>query len=202
MPTPSTVEFLIWLLIAASVIAIIAIRLRIPYTVALVMGGLVLGALPFPIVQSIYQSSQRPNWLSPDIILIFFLPALLFEGSLKINLGQLLKDLFPIAALATAGVIVAACVTGYIVAWLIGMPILIALLFGAIISATDPIAVLSIAKQMTVSKRLTLLLEGESLFNDGTAVVLFQILFAAAVAGHFSIASGVLSFIETPSAKG
>ncbi|HEV2304923.1 MAG TPA: cation:proton antiporter [Candidatus Acidoferrales bacterium] len=131
-----------------------------------------------------------------------FLPALLFEGSLKINLGQLLKDLFPIAALATAGVIVAACVTGYIVAWLIGMPILIALLFGAIISATDPIAVLSIAKQMTVSKRLTLLLEGESLFNDGTAVVLFQILFAAAVAGHFSIASGVLSFIETPSAKG
>jgi Na+:H+ antiporter len=197
VPTPATVEFLIWLLIAASVIAVIAIRLRIPYTVALVMGGLVLGALPFPIVQSIYQSSQRPNWLSPDIILIFFLPTLLFEGSLKINLGQLLKDLFPIAALATAGVIVAACVTGYIVAWLIGMPLLVALLFGAIISATDPIAVLSIAKQMTVSKRLTLLLEGESLFNDGTAVVLFQILFAAAVAGHFSIASGVLSFTES-----
>ena len=79
MPASSTIEFLIWLLIAASVIAVIAIRLRIPYTVALVIGGLVLGALPFPMVESAYQSAQRSNWLSPNVILIFFLPALLFE---------------------------------------------------------------------------------------------------------------------------
>lgn len=77
-----------WLLIAASLIAVIAIRFRLPYTVALVLGGLALGTLRFPIVETIYQA-QRPDWLTPEVILIFFLPALLFEGSLKINLRQL-----------------------------------------------------------------------------------------------------------------
>lgn len=195
MPASSTIEFLIWLLIAASVIAVIAIRLRIPYTVALVIGGLVLGALPFPMVESAYQSAQRSNWLSPNVILIFFLPALLFEGSLKINLSQLLRNLLPISTLATVGVIVATGLTGYLVHWGIGLPLLVALLFGAIISATDPIAVLSIAREMTVPRRLALLLEGESLFNDGTAVVLFQILLVAVVAGHLRVAPGIADFI-------
>lgn len=194
MPATTTVEFLIWLLIAASIIAVIAMRLRIPYTVALVIGGLVLGALPFPMVASAYQSAQRPNWLTPEVILIFFLPALLFEGSLKINFGQLLRNLVPIGALATAGVVAATWLTGYIVYRWIGLPLLTALLFGAIISATDPIAVLSIAKEMTVPRRLILLLEGESLFNDGTAVVLFQILLAAVAAGHLRVAYGIANF--------
>ncbi len=195
MPASATVEFLIWLLIAASVIAVFAIRLRIPYTVALVMGGLVLGALPFPTIAAVYQSAQRPNWLTPDVILIFFLPALLFEGSLKINLGHLFRNLVQIGALATLGVIVATCLTGFLVHQWIGLPLLVALLFGSIISATDPIAVLSIAKEMTVSRRLILLLEGESLFNDGTAVALFQILLAAVVANHLRVASGVADFV-------
>ena len=194
MTASSTVEFLIWLLIAASVIAVIAIRSRIPYAVALVLGGLALGSLRLPIVQSIYQA-HRPDWLTPDIILILFLPALLFEGSVKINLRQLRENLVPIVVLATLGVFAAMLVTGYLVFWLVGLPLLVALLFGAIISATDPIAVISIAKDMAVPKRLTLLLEGESLFNDGTAVVLFQILLAGAVTGTFSLASGAAHFV-------
>ena len=80
-----------WLLIAASVIAVIAIRSRIPYTVALVLGGLALGSLRLPILESIYQA-HRPDWLMPEVILIFFLPTLLFEGSLKINLRQLIDN--------------------------------------------------------------------------------------------------------------
>src|SRR6185437_11962172 len=195
MPASSTIEFLLWLLIAASAIAVIAIRLRIPYTVALVIGGLVLGALPFSAVEFAYQSAQRSSWLSPDVILIFFLPALLFEGSLKINLSQLRRNLLPIGALATLGVIAATWLTGYLVYLGIGLPLLIAFLFGAIISATDPIAVLSIAKEMTVPRRLALLLEGESLFNDGTAVVLFQILLAAVLAGRLHVVSGISDFI-------
>lgn len=194
MTASSTVEFLIWLLIAASVIAVIAIRSRIPYAVALVLGGLALGSLRLPILQSIYQV-HRPDWLTPDVILIFFLPALLFEGSLKINLRQLRENLVPLVVLATLGVLAAMLVTGYLVFWLVGLPLLVALLFGAIISATDPIAVISIAKDMAVPKRLTLLLEGESLFNDGTAVVLFQILLAGAVTGTFSLASGAIHFV-------
>src|SRR5206468_12783703 len=66
-------------------------------------------------------------------------------------------------------------VTGYLVHWLIGLPVLIALLFGCIISATDPISVLAIFKDLRVDKRLSLIMEGESLLNDGTAVVLFGI---------------------------
>jgi CPA1 family monovalent cation:H+ antiporter len=194
MTASSTVEFLIWLLIAASVIAVIAIRSRIPYAVALVLGGLALGSLRLPILQTIYQV-HRPDWLTPDVILILFLPALLFEGSLKINLRQLRENLVPIVVLATLGVFAAMLVTGYLVFWLVGLPLLVALLFGAIISATDPVAVISIAKDMAVPKRLTLLLEGESLFNDGTAVVLFQILLAGAVTGTFSLASGAAHFV-------
>jgi Na+:H+ antiporter len=196
MTASSTIEFLMWLLIAASVIAVIAIRSRIPYAVALVLGGLALGSLRLPVVETIYQA-HRPDWLSPEVILIFFLPALLFEGSLKINLRTLIGNLFPILVLATLGVIVATLVAGYFVYWLVGLPFLVALLFGAIISATDPIAVLSITKEMDVSKRLSLLLEGESLFNDGTAVVLFQILLAGVVAGNFSLASGVGRFLQS-----
>lgn len=185
-----------WLLIAASVIALLAIRSRVPYMVALVLGGLALGSLRLPIVQTIYQV-HRPDWLTPEVILIFFLPLLLFEGSLKINLRQLIENLTPILILATVGVVVATMVAGYLVHWLVGLPLLLALLFGAIISATDPIAVLSIAKEMAVTKRLSLILEGESLFNDGTAVVLFQILLAGIVTGNLSLATGVGRFLES-----
>lgn len=185
-----------WLLIAASLIAVIAIRFRLPYTVALVLGGLALGSLRFPIVETIYQA-HRPDWLTPEVILIFFLPALLFEGSLKINLRQLTENLIPILILATAGVVIATLVAGYLVYWLVGLPLVMALIFGALISATDPIAVLSIAKEMPVSKHLTLILEGESLFNDGTAVVLFQILLAGAITGNLSLASGVARFLQS-----
>jgi monovalent cation:H+ antiporter, CPA1 family len=196
MTATSTVEFLMWLLIAASVIAVIAIRSRIPYTVALVLGGLALGSLRLPILESIYQA-HRPDWLTPDVILIFFLPVLLFEGSLKINLRQLIENLVPILILATFGVVVATIVAGYLVFWLVGLPLVVALLFGAIISATDPIAVLSITKEMGVSRRLSLLLEGESLFNDGTAVVLFQIFLAALITTNFSLATGVGRFLQS-----
>ncbi len=194
MTPSSAVEFLIWLLIAASVIAVIAIHLRIPYTVALVLGGLALGSLRLPILHSIYQSG-RPDWLTPDVILILFLPVLLFQGSLNISLRKLVENLAPILILATCGVVVATLVTGYLVFWFVGLPLMMAFLFGAIISATDPIAVLSIAKEMAVSKRLAMLLEGESLFNDGTAVVLFQILLAGVITGNFSVAAGVGHFI-------
>ncbi|MGB8493238.1 MAG: Na+/H+ antiporter [Candidatus Acidiferrum sp.] len=196
MTASSTVEFLMWLLIAASVIAVVAIRSRIPYTVALVLGGLALGSLRLPILESIYQA-HRPDWLTPEVILIFFLPTLLFEGSLKINLRQLIDNLFPILVLATLGVVIATLIAGFLVYWLVELPLLMALLFGAIISATDPIAVLSITKEMGVSKRLSLLLEGESLFNDGTAVVLFQILLAGVITGNFSLATGVGRFLQS-----
>ncbi|HTQ62545.1 MAG TPA: Na+/H+ antiporter [Candidatus Solibacter sp.] len=196
MTPTSAIEFLIWLLIAASLIAVLASRLRIPYTVALVLGGLALGSLHFPIVEKLYQSN-RPDWLNPEVVLILFLPPLLFEGSLKINLRQLLRDKIPILLLANLGVLAATLITGYVLHWEIGLPIATALLFGAIISATDPISVLAMFKDLAIAKRLSVIVEGESLFNDGTAVVLFQILLAGILTSNLSVANGIGQFVQS-----
>jgi len=193
--TPSAaVEFLVWLLIAAAIIAMVAKRLRIPYTVSLVLGGLLLGLIHLPLLSPL-QPGHRPDWLTPDVILILFLPALVFEGSVKLDGQELLRNSFPLFLLANAGVLIAAFATGYVVHWLIGLPALIALLFGSIISATDPISVLAIFRDLRVDRRLSTLLESESLLNDGTAVVLFDILLGAAVASKLSVLKGVGLYI-------
>lgn len=194
MTAISTIEFLIWMMIAASLIAVLASRLRIPYTVALVLGGLAIGAVKIRAIEGLFQS-QRPDWLTPDVILIIILPALLFEGSLRINLQELVKNAVHILILANAGVLVATALTGFLLYWAGGIPLKMALLFGAIISATDPIAVLGVFKEMAVPKRLALLLEGESLFNDGTAVVLFQIILASIATGSIGWMAGIGHFL-------
>jgi len=190
MTPTSGIEFLVWLLIVAAIIAMLAKRLRIPYTVSLVLGGLLLGIIQLPILSPL-QPGHRPDWLTPDVILILFLPALVFEGSVKLDVRELLRNSVPLLLLANAGVLLAALVTGYLVHWLIGLPVLIALLFGCIISATDPISVLAIFKDLRVDKRLSLIMEGESLLNDGTAVVLFGILFGAIVAEKLTVPKGI-----------
>ena len=190
----SAVEFLIWLLIAASAIAMLAKRLRAPYTVALVAGGLMLSALRLPRLSPL-DPGQRPDWLTPDVILIVFLPALVFEGSVKLNVRDLLRNSAPLLLLANLGVLLAALVTGYLVHWTTGLPVEIALLFGAIISATDPISVLAIFKDLRMDKRLSLIVEGESLLNDGTAAALFQIVLAGIISGHLSVSKGVGQFL-------
>ena len=134
--TPNhVVEYLIWILIAASIIAVMAARLRIPYTVALVLGGLALGSVHLPILNEL--ASQRPDWLTPNVALILFLPPLLFEGSLKLQARHLRENITPILLLANAGVLVATFVTGLAVHWAGGLPILAALIFGAIVAAAD-----------------------------------------------------------------
>jgi len=194
MSTAAIIEFLLWLLIAASVIAVITSRFKIPYTVALVLGGFAIDIFHLPIISALGQA-EGAHILTPEIILILFLPALLFESGININFQHLRENLFPIVLLAIAGVIAATVITAYAVHWVIGLPLISALLFGSLISATDPISVLALFKDLGVSKRLAVLIEGESLFNDGTSVVLFQIILAAAVSGDFSILSGVQRFL-------
>jgi CPA1 family monovalent cation:H+ antiporter len=192
MTPGSGIEFLIWMLLAASVIALAAARLRIPYTVALVLGGLALGSFHVPILYDLFGHS--PDWLTPKVSLVIFLPALLFEGSLKIQFRQLRESLAPICLLATVGVLAATLIAGFALHWELGIPILVALVFGAIVAATDPISVLSIFRDMAVNKRLTITVEGESLFNDGTSVVLYGILIGAVTNAQLSVLTGIRNF--------
>src|SRR6516162_11281079 len=108
MTPTSGVEFLVWLLIVAAIIAMFAKRLRIPYTVSLVVGGVLLGALHIPLPSPL-QPGHRPDWLTPDVILILFLPALIFEGSVKLDVRELLRNSVPLLLLANAGVLINSC---------------------------------------------------------------------------------------------
>jgi monovalent cation:H+ antiporter, CPA1 family len=193
MSVYSAIQFLMWLLIAASVIAVVAARIRVPYTVALVLGGLALGSFHLPFVDVLL--NNRTNWVTPDITLGIFLPPLLFEGSLKLNLRELRENALPISLLATVGVLLATLVAGFAAHWALGLPLLVALAFGAITAATDPISVLSIFKEMTVPKKLSVIVEGESLFNDGVAAVLYGILVAGITSGNLGIGEGVRHFV-------
>ena len=189
------IEFLVWMMIVASVVGVIAARWRIPYTVALVLGGLALGSVSIhlPIVETLV--TQKPNWLTPSVTLVVFLPALLFEGSLKLQIRHLRENATQIFLLATVGVLVATLVTGFAAHWALGLPVLVALVFGAITAATDPISVLAIFKKMAAPQRLSITVEGESLFNDGTAAVLFGILVAGVASGNLGIWTGIQNFV-------
>ncbi len=193
MTPASIIEFLLWLLIAASLIALVTTRLKIPYTVALVAGGFAIDLFHLPITK-VFGETGQAHFLTPEIILILFLPALLFESGININIRQLRENLIPILLLAVIGVLIAAMITGYALHWVIGVPVLSALLFGALISATDPISVIALFKNLGVSKRLAVIIESESLFNDGTSIVIFQIILAGIAGGEINLVSGIRSF--------
>ncbi|MEO8130584.1 MAG: Na+/H+ antiporter, partial [Bryobacteraceae bacterium] len=193
MSTASIVEFLLWLLIAASLIALGAKYLKMPYTVALVAGGFAIDLFRLPI-SAVLGDARGTQLLTPEIILILFLPALLFESGININVRHLRENLAPILLLAVLGILIATSITGFALHWVIGLALLPALLFGALISATDPISVVALFKDLGVSKRLSVIIESESLFNDGTSVVIFQIILGVILSGNIDLINGVRSF--------
>jgi len=164
----------------ATAVAIATRRLRVPYTVALVLAGLVLGELPI---------EPRPS-LTRDLLFAIMLPGLLFEAAAHLREEWLTDTRASIAALAVPGVVASLGLT----AWMLLRParsftptftMLDALVFAAATVATDPIAVVATFRTLKVPPRLAVLVEGESLFNDGTGVVVFNLVVAAAM-GHVS----------------
>ncbi|HEX6796265.1 MAG TPA: cation:proton antiporter [Ktedonobacterales bacterium] len=182
----TTVETFLVLLLIVFVVAALVQRIRLPYTIALVAVGF-LGLRP----------SYLPAYLTPDLILLVFLPVLLFEGAYNVPAARLWQNVVPITLLAVPGVLIGTAVTGAIVHATLGLPWGVALLFGALISSTDPIAVVSLFRQLGAPRRLALLVEGESLFNDGAAITLFQIILVVVMTGALGIAGGVARFVIT-----
>jgi CPA1 family monovalent cation:H+ antiporter len=183
---------LVLLFVVATAVAIAVQRLAVPYTVALVLTGIVLGLL---------HAFEAPH-LTKALLFSVFLPGLLFEAAFYIEFKQFWRNRLTIHSLALPGVVAAIALTAAILTP-VANTLLVqgftwkhALVFGAIISATDPIAVVAIFKSLGVPKRLSVLLEGESLLNDGTAIVFFT-LSVALVTGTVVTAGGlILDFIK------
>lgn len=180
------IDILVILLMVMSAVAATVKWIKVPYSIALVIIGLMCGVLHlFP-----------PVDMTPNLILLVFLPALLFEASWNIDLRQLKENWLPIGLFATVGVIISTAAVALIAHFCGGVDLKIAFLFGAMISATDPISVLALFRKMGLNKRLTMILEGESLFNDGTAVVLFKLILAIVMANTaFSVTATAGSFL-------
>jgi Na+:H+ antiporter len=158
-----TVLHTISLLGVAILVAIVARRLLLPYTVGLVVTGVGLAVLRL----------QTGALLTHDFIFDVALPPLLFEAAINIHWRPLCRDMLPVLTLSTLGVIVSAVCVAAGMVLLLSWPLMSALVFGVLIAATDPIAVIALFKDIGVTGRLRLLVESESLFNDGVAAVLF-----------------------------
>lgn len=175
------------LLLIAAFISMAARRLKLPYTVGLTVGGLALAMLPHP--------PEIP--LTKNLIFNALLPPLVFEASVQIDFRKLRRDLGLITFLATAGVLAGAAIVATGCRILLGWDWGPSVVFAVLISATDPVAVIATFKGLKMHGRLPLLVESESLFNDGTAAVLFAIALSFAAGAPVSIASVVQGFAVT-----
>ena len=183
------VRFLILLLIVTLIVALLARRLRVPYTLLLVIVGLVVGLLPF----------LPHEHLDPNLILYVFIPALLFEGAWNAEIDRLKADWLPIVLLAIPGLVLSLLIVAAALYWGIGLSWLLALLVAAIVSPTDPVAVIALFQQLGVPDRLKNLVEGESIFNDGTGSAAYELVLAVLLPTlGLAEASGNPTFVNTP----
>lgn len=173
------------LLLVAIAVAIAARRLRLPYTVGLVLTGIIL-ALTHVAVQL--------N-LTHDFIFDVILPPLLFEAALNLQWTELRRDMVPVLTLSTLGVIVSALFVAWGTTQWLGWAWQSSLVFGVLIAATDPVAVIALFKDIGVRGRLRLLVEAESLFNDGAAAVLLALVLSV-VAGGADSAPGAWPIVR------
>lgn len=190
------VSGIVVLLLVAALTTILSKRLsKLPLTIALVLIGIVLAQLAdiVPVLSVIADFE-----LSPDLVLFVFIPTLIFESAFNLDARQVGRNILPILTLAVPGLILSTAIIGVFM-WLVTpFDLIVSLLLGAILSATDPVAVISIFKQLGVPERLTVLVEGESLFNDATSLVMATLILGIMITGGFSgavVLSGVGEFL-------
>ena len=184
------------LLLVAAFALVVSKRTGLPFTVLLVVTGIALnaseGVLPVALQQ--YLAFE----ISPSVILFVFLPTLIFESAFALDGRELRENIGPVLTLAVPGLLISTALIGAIVALVTPIPLPAALLLGSILSATDPVAVIAIFRQLGAPKRLTVLVEGESLLNDATAIVVARLLTSLMIAGYFTIDTlldGAMNFL-------
>jgi CPA1 family monovalent cation:H+ antiporter len=175
--TLDAIRAVVALLSVAALAALVVSRLRIPYSVTLVVLGLVAGALlPRGTIE-----------VTPELVLLVLVPGLVFEAALRLDLEHLRSTFGWIVLLAAPGVVISALITALVLRAATGLPFELGLVVGAMVAATDPVAVIATFRRLGVPRRLATLVEGESLANDGTALVLFSAT-VAAISGGGSVA--------------
>ena len=180
------IELFVLLVIVATAVALLTRRSALPYSVALVLAGLAISVL--------FRGAQLR--VGPDLILAVLLPGLVFEAAYKLDLAELRTTFRIVAVLAAPGVLITAAIVAVVVSTLTGLDLPTAFLLGAMISATDPVAVIALFKRLGAPGRLATAVEAESLLNDGTGVVLFAIALRT-ITQPVSLADGAWSFVAT-----
>lgn len=180
---------------------------RLPYTVGLFAIGIILGVMNrtgvFQSLPELHDAVSSVANINPDLILYLFLPILIFDAAYELNLHIFKKTLANATLLSAPGLIICMLLTG---ALMMGVATFIpgfeswtwafALMFGALISATDPVAVVALLHELKTSKRFSTLVDAESLLNDGTGIVCFMLFFGAYAAEEATHASPVITFIR------
>ena len=179
-----TVQSYAWLLLAATLVGMVVRRFNIPYAVALVGGGLAIDASRVVAVPG----------LNPDVLLFVFLPPLLFDAAFRLDAVEARALVRPVLLLAVSGVLLATVLVGGVVWAVLDLPLAVALLFGSIVAATDPVAVIGVFHQLRVVPRLSVIAEAESLVNDGMAITLYVVLLGWAASGSFDALGSLATF--------
>src|ERR671933_65017 len=174
------------LLVAVAGLSTLARFLSVPYPIVLVVGGALLGFTP----------GLPEVGLDPEVVLVIFLPPLLYGSSIYANFGDLRANLRALT-LSTVGLVLATmCAVAWVARALIpGLSWEAAFVLGAIVAPTDPLAAATIMRRLEVPRRMVSLIEGEGLFNDATALVAYRVGVAAVVEGSFSLAHAGLEFV-------
>lgn len=157
----------------------------VPYPVLLAVGGILIGLIP----------GLRLPAIGPDLILLVFVPGLVFEAALNLDLAELRRRVLPVGLLATVGVFVTVTLIAVLVHFLLRLDWSSGFLLGAIVAATDPIAVVTLLRQVGAPRGVEAILDGESLFNDGTGVAVFAAVLGTILAGHPSAGDALLRFL-------
>src|SRR3989475_5410594 len=189
MPLSTAQSFLFFLILlggAAPVLRLLSGGApTVRYPVLLAVGGILIGLIP----------GLRLPPIGPDLILLAFVPGLVFEASLALDLDEMWRRVVPISLLATVGVFLTVVLIGAMARYGLGLDWASGFLLGAIVAATDPIAVVQLLRQIGAPRGLEAILDGESLFNDGTGVAVFSAVLGTILTGHPSLTDAGLRFL-------
>jgi Na+/H+ antiporter len=181
---PTTLTLVFGLLVVIVILAMVATRFRLPYAIVLVLGGLVLGFIPGLLTIE----------LDPNLLLFLFLPPLIYSSAWLTSWREFQTNLRPIALLSIGLVLATTALVAVVAHVLIGLSWPVAFVLGAIVSPTDAVAASATAQNAGLSRRLVTVIEGESMVNDATGLVVYRFAVAAVVSGSFSLAQASLQF--------